>query len=77
MDEYRDIEKPPLGVPVNAVIDPRFCVACEQGTDSVALMLFSEAHGWLTYIIPKQHARTMAGMLDQRVAEAGAVRILQ
>lgn len=76
--EYRDITKPPLGVLVqDAVIDPRFFVANEEGGESIMLLMFSEKHGWITYAIPRPHAQRMRELIGERMDERQTPPALQ
>jgi hypothetical protein len=78
MNEYRDINKPPLGVLVkDAVMDPRFFVANEDGGESIMLLMFSETHGWITYAIPRKHAQRMRELIGERLAERQSPPALQ
>lgn len=62
--QYPDIDKPPLDVEVQAVIDPRYYVGREKGGERTMLLLFSEAHGWLTYALPEASALKIALQLQ-------------
>lgn len=56
-----------IGKPINILRDPKWYTELEVMTQDTLFRILDPGFGWLNYVIPRQNAEKLAGLLNKQV----------